>query len=254
MSRIYFRTQHEGTAELSGRERAWMGMLVRDLAATVLPVFGDGIEPRINPEHGDRFRRGSQIDRANVALWMGHDHLTPTLTDHDGTPLDSFSLQFNTVLALGSDPVALMARLHGQCELHCYVEGPDRAWMADLIDAGQAAKVMRPGQGWHQVAALLRGRDDQPVVCSYSVTEWFPNAYVADWGSIMSVLDDPDPREAALESWGALTDDERWTRALASLRSRPGGALAPAALRAAFDHGRSLFDLFHQPQPVASPA
>ncbi|GAA4304598.1 hypothetical protein GCM10023178_11830 [Actinomadura luteofluorescens] len=37
-----------------------------------------------------------------------------------------------------------LARLHAQCELHGYVEGPNRAWLADVIDQGPAAGVPAP--------------------------------------------------------------------------------------------------------------
>ena len=37
--------------------------------------------------------------------------------------------------------------------------------------------------GWENVAALLRNRDDAPVVCSYSVTDSFPNPTIARWAT-----------------------------------------------------------------------
>lgn len=87
----------------------------------------------------------------------------------------------------------LLARLHGQCEIHCYVEGVDRAWFADRIydalhvvvrthDDREDMELLRVGHscdqgqdiGWLKLMDWLRSRDDEPVVCSYSVTDQFP--------------------------------------------------------------------------------
>ena len=100
-----------------------------------------------------------------------------------GVSLDPSSVSLNTALALGSDPVRLAAKIHGWCEVHAWFDGPDRAWAADIIDQGLAAGIYRRGhpadagysQGWEQVQALLRERDDEPVVMSYSVCDQFPN-------------------------------------------------------------------------------
>jgi hypothetical protein len=139
MSRIYFTTQHEGTAELRGSERAWMGGLCSRLAAATVPDDRDQLDPHLTS--GSPLRR--MINQPAFPRWV-QTYLRGATSeagfiDRDGTPLDSQSLVLNTALALGSDPVALMARLDGQCEIHCYVEGVWRSWLADLIEQGGRA-------------------------------------------------------------------------------------------------------------------
>jgi hypothetical protein len=249
MSRVYFTTRHEGTVELLGCERAWMGLLCSELAAGVVPDWPERLEPRLTPDAPLRhwFEDGKlQVLRRWIRTYLGAGDDTAQFTDDDGTPLDTFSLVLNTALALGSNPVAVMARLHAQCEIHCYVEGEDRAWLADVIDRGLHDGVMRPGMGWDNVTELLRSiRGDwtDPVVTHYSVTAGFPNAHVADWEPPAGL--DPD---AAVDAWYDLPDNEQWELALNGLRSRPGRRLrlSPESLRARFEHEKSFFDLFHR--------
>ena len=162
-----------------GWERAWMGCFVRNIAAAFLPMTRGELVARINPAHqlaGETANTGQRLlaDRVNLELSHGFSG-RQVLADHDGTPLRGFDLQLNTVLAFGSDPACLFARLDGQCELHAYVEAPHRAWLAAVIEAGRASGLYRVGAGWEDVVALLRSRDDEPVVTSYSVTESFPS-------------------------------------------------------------------------------
>lgn len=120
-----------------------------------------------------------------------------------GVHLRTANLDLNTALVAGSDPVRLAAKLNGWCEQHCWVEGPDRKWLADIIDEGLRTGLYRRGfwyvgevtnmpakdhpnrkwsdQGWDDVLALLRESDDGPVVLSYSVTDGFPNSKIAGW-------------------------------------------------------------------------
>jgi hypothetical protein len=102
-------------------------------------------------------------------------------------------LGLNSLIAYGSDPVILAARLHGQCEIHCYVEGPNRAWLAEIIDRGRACGIYREGDAetsWESVAALLRSRDDEPAWCD-------------------------------------IPDEEQWRLCLEAIRSRDGLELRP---------------------------
>jgi hypothetical protein len=151
-----------------------------------------------------------------------------------GVKLRTANIDLNTALIAGSDPVALAAKIHGWCESHCWIEGPDREWLAEIIDEGVENGLFRRGfwyadtpdgpkdkwssQGWEEVLTLLRSRDDEPVVLSYSVSERFPNEYIAGW-------DGPE------DSWYDLPDAEQWERALTGLREqRPWARLAPDTL------------------------
>ncbi|PZG16487.1 hypothetical protein C1I95_17600 [Micromonospora craterilacus] len=189
----------------------------------------------------------------------------------------------NTALAAGSDPVRLAAKLRGYGEGHAWVEGSDRAWLADIIDQGLEAGIYRRGLwrsgtpdgprdqwtdlGWQQVIGFLRSRDDEPVVTSYSVTDGFPNRAIADWTPPVDPQWRPDwadggganewsemtaseqdswRRDHAAEQWYDLPDGERWELAMAGLRrTRPWARLAPDTLsEVAFGWPVSVYDLF----------
>jgi len=86
-----------------------------------------------------------------------------------------FDIKLNTALSSGNDAIKLMARLHGQCEVHCYVEGPNRNWLASIMRMGRRLHLYRDNEGWEAVIALLESNSVEPVVCSYSVCDSFPN-------------------------------------------------------------------------------
>lgn len=259
MSRIYFHTQHEGEAEVSGSERAHMGLIVTNLAASFLPEFSDRVVfdamvPEARRTYArDTYPDGRPVDPVTLERHgplLDKNYLRSSfsvgsercLFQHEGKPLETFSLQLNTVMALGSDPMCLFARLHAQCEIHAWVEGSDRAWLAGVIQQGLDAGLYRDGMGWDKVQELLRRGDEQPVVTSYSVTDGFPNQYVADW--VGPTDDEGEPLNE--DAWyDDHTDDERWDLAMAGLRKQKGmEAMSPETLRHDFGHGISMLDLF----------
>lgn len=217
MSRIYFHSQH-GTSEVRGSERAMAGGLCTDLLRVAL---------RLN----DRFMCPDDAARYLTLFPAGHyihgltrdERLRASIDTAVSVGDEFFTAALNTALDIGSDPVKLMARLHGQCEIHAYVEGPNRAWLADIIDGGRRIGVLRANMGWESVVTLLQSRDDGPVVTSYSVTEQFPNPGVADFHA--PETDDEDADE--YEAWEALPVEERWSLALAGIRSERGLELKP---------------------------
>lgn len=203
--------------------------------------------------------------------------------DVAGHRLRSSNVGLNTALAAGSDPVRLAAKLHGWCEIHAWVEGPDRAWLAGIIDEGLRAGMYRKGLwyadqpdgardkwsplGWEQVLELLRARDDEPVVTSYSVCDQFPNQDVADWEPTVNPSWVPDwavtdgrnewdemsaaeqdsyRRDHARDSWYDLPAERRWELAMAGLRRvRPWARFAPDTLaEVTFGPSVTVFDLF----------
>lgn len=212
MSRIYFHSEH-GTAELRGSERAMMGTFCSTLLVAAL-----GID-RAWVSDAKRFRKLLPADHYTQA---GDDDaflrsLKTWVCVGDGefgvtTKTEPFTAALNTALRIGGDAVKLMARLHGQCEVHAYVEGPNRAWLANIMERGREWKIFRPRQGWETVIQLLRERDDCPVVTSYSVCQQFPNPSIAGWR---------DDREG--DAFYELPHDERWSRALNGLRTSGGG-------------------------------
>lgn len=231
MSSIAFHDQNGETAYLHGSERSWMNALAGSVAWAVVPT---------------------ELEHLRLTFQFGSDR--PVFNDHDGTPLSSFSLELNTALVLGSDPVALAARLHGQCELHAYVEGPHREWLAGLMEAGRACGVYRPDQGWESVIELLRARADAPVVTSYSVGDSFPTTHVIqDDPPVWTPTEIDEWGEPNWDAWYDLPTAEQWALCMTALRARPEMLLelSPGNLRRRFGHARSLVDLFCVPAAVA---
>jgi len=276
MSRVYFHSQ-SGKAELWGGERAWLGSLVSDIALGFIGIHdhermrelirpGDSLlDERYYPRGGEQI---TWTERLKTSLRAGFDG-DGTLA-WQGKPISSFSLLLNTACAVGSDAVKLAARIHGQCEIHAYIEGIDRAWVAGIIDQGLKSGVFRRDTGykdrkesWEHVARFLRDRDDQPVVMSYSVCDSFPQRYLTDWeppvGSDLrppwwspedwDELSDSEredyKRESRDELWSELPDADRWDIAMTALRaSHAGLRISPADWDDfSFGHELSVLDL-----------
>lgn len=200
MSRIYFHSP-SGDAEVRGWERASFGVLTDDLCARfMLTKFPNDAEVAALKE---MFSIPSGYRDASLFL------------RHDWEPW--FTVALNTTLRVGSDPIKLAARIHGQCEVHCWVAGPNRAWLARIIQQGREIGFYRRDSGWEEVMVLLRSRDDEPVVLSYSVCESFPNA---------NHLPDPEgwDREKLGSDWFyELSKEETWARAFPALVESGGG-------------------------------
>lgn len=239
MSRIYFTTP-DREAELLGSERAYMGQLAARTALAViapstlnsgeLMSLSDGIYEM--PADGWRWEQSwsTWFSVGNGRLRVG-DQLVETV-----------DLALNTLLATCSPSLALLARLHGACEIHAFIEADDASWFAGLIDDGRRENVLRAGSGWESVADLARAVADGapgPIVTHYSVCESFPSEWIAGW---------TPPRDAdGEENWDAWYDlpaTERWALAEAGMRARLYDyRIAPDTLFGGFASGASAFDL-----------
>ncbi len=251
MSRIYFHSP-SGEAVLRGSERAWLANLATSIAEGLLKIEGGEDAERllklVPPDH--HLRKSADGSPGWFAPWKRTFHLSwsgmfseRTFTWR-GQPLNPFSINLNTALKIGNDPIKLAARLHAQCEIHAWVDGPNRAWLADIIDEGLEAGLYRctlrrdadsfgcaseTDQGWNDVTALLRLCDDEPVITSHSSGDQFPCSTTADY-----------------RAWEALSADERWAAAMAELRAdtESGLELTPADWKTFnFRHGLTAFDL-----------
>ena len=247
MSRVYFHSPH-GQAELLGSERAYASCLTQNITTGLLELdrfrTADQLMPLVHPGHylnsidpgspawATSFRIAFHTDSGGFLTWRGHD-------------LDPLTLTLNTAMLVGNDHVRLLARLHGQCELHGWVDGPNRQWLGDLIRAGLRSGLYRDGAGWDNIAALLGQRDDEPVVMSYSVTSGFPGPRAADWQPTLGDDGEPVRRDDWTEEFYELDDAEQWGRGVAWLRRQPGSLeLTPHRFGSyRFGHGLTVLDL-----------
>lgn len=256
MSRVYFHSP-SGDAELLGAERHWLGSLISKLATGLLDAeHNREILARLLPPGHSLAGRSSQPNWPELyALYFRSGD--GALVQHSGRDLSTFSFALNTAAAMGSDAVKLAARIHGQCEIHAWVDGPNRAWIADIMQAGLDSGAFRKGlwhkpagsserkwvsMGWEDVITLLRSRADEPVVTSYSVCDSFPDPFVGDW---MKQVPDGVDRARQDDAWYELDDAERWARSMAGLRESSGGLeIKPDDWRSfRFTHELTVLDL-----------
>lgn len=131
MSHIAFRTPGQ-SALVGGRERAYLAHLVWRLTRGLLdlestrPMDAAAVQRWHSLlrryEHG---RDREVVGDFETALHVAYDGFICA-----GRQWDPFRLQMNTALQFGSDDIRLAARVHGQCEVHGWVAGPNRAWLA----------------------------------------------------------------------------------------------------------------------------
>lgn len=263
MSSITFHSPR-GEVSISGRERAWMGIICNDFRKMQMGLtqFGDldWVEHVFMPGHyihNDAVamrRAGTDAERADIKWRLSKSidtyfHVGDTgPVVLDGKPVDLFCLTLNSALQWGNPAVQLAAKLHGQCEIHCYVEGEDRAWLADLVEKAVEAGVFRPEpsgyDGWEKLAEFLRSTEAEPVVTSYSVTDTFPNPSFAPDGLD---LDQDDPWEA----WSRIETAKQWEYGMAKLRAEPGLQLSPERLGNRFGDGMAAREFMRRAKAIA---
>ncbi|MBG0818350.1 hypothetical protein [Planomonospora sp. ID82291] len=265
MSRIRF-TSPSGQAELLGSEYAHLGLLCRRIALGLLDLHGIGSPVRdrlwdLTPANhtARRYRTGEPGWLNGWASAYRSSFFTDAegLIVFGGCKVSTFELALNTALQVGSAGVKLAARVYGQAEIHAFVEGPNRAWLAGVIDQGLAEGVLRRGfrpgsgidrgpvaawveTGWAAVTELLRARDDEPVVLSSTLGDtFFPSAAAVGWRPLAGAdLTPPswrgssewenlgevareEYREATVEElFGDLDPVEKWRVAMDGLRRR----------------------------------
>jgi hypothetical protein len=111
---------------------------------------------RADPGGTSRSLRAALGGYSDCLAWNGHR-------------VDQFTLALNTALVVGSDPLRLSARVHGSCEIHGWVDGPNRSWLAHVVEEGLASGVLRRAhqtqyENWPGVVALLRSTSRTAVV------------------------------------------------------------------------------------------
>lgn len=295
MSRVYFHSP-SAELELLGSERAWLGHLAAgpaeaawdldgatsfDRASAVMEMVPEVPDGEFGSNYLHKYWHEARTqDAANklvYADWKPGQFSGPTnieplrrLVDAlklslrvtgvrlevAGVRLNSSNVDLNTALVAGSDPVRLAAKIHGWCESHCWVAGPDRAWLAGIIGQGRTSGLYRAAAGWEEIKAGLEARDDEPVVMSYSVSDEFPNAFVGDWmppwpegvpetWDALTVAQRKE-RDERQNAWYELAPDERWRIAFEGLgRTKPWLQLTPESLTEfTFSTPVTVYDLF----------
>lgn len=291
VSRIYFHFDDGDSLEILGSERAHFSLMAEDFAKGMLglaPGYGYGsdlierVGAFIDPAHplASMAPRTARWDRTlSTSLnSFGRDEVF-SWKEHS---LPGIDLVANTVLAAGSDPMRLAIKIHLLCEIHGYVMGYHRGWLADLIEEGYEEGLYRKGfkraddkhsmdellgkevpeeakvfqsMGWPELVAKLREGRSGPVVMSDSVTEGFPNEHTAgwmplwpegvekDWGALST--EQQEERSDRQEEWLNLPHHRHWDLAVKGLKGRLA-PIEPKTLRTRrFGYGISLIDLLN---------
>jgi hypothetical protein len=137
MSAVNFASEH-GTARLHGSEGHYLAHLPYAVALGFLNAdsyrarerFADIINPASDlhglPDHafGGFFATAWRTDLFDNFAWHGHR-------------LDTFQISLNTALAIGGDPLKFACRF--AFAGYPWVDGPHRAWLADIINEGPPA-------------------------------------------------------------------------------------------------------------------
>ncbi|BAD58876.1 hypothetical protein [Nocardia farcinica] len=224
MSRIYFHSP-SGDAEVSGRERTHFGLITHEtsIAHLIGTVGRFNLRRVLHPESW-AYQAAEGVDTRMLSLALGPFGEDKGAFVHNGKRVNHWHLLLNTLIQQSGDSIRLAARIHAQCEVHGYVEGPDRAWLADLIEDARVDGVFRADMGWETVIELLRARDDEPVVMSYSLCDPFPNPWSTTWTpESVERADDEDDQGEDRESWYQLPHAEQWATGLAWLRDEANG-------------------------------
>jgi hypothetical protein len=207
MSRIYLHSI-EGSVAVQGTERHYMGYLISGLALAFLDrVYRDELRLVCKDSYVSEARSDAEFDRY-FAVWLRTG--TGKFVGADGKYIDPFAVQLNTAYRAGSDPIKLMTRIHGQCELHCYIREPNKVFVRAIILEGLHKGLFRDNVGWVQAADFL-GSTPGNVVFSTSVGSSFPNAELAGMG----------------EEFDKLHPTEQWNAAWANLQKESGLEITP---------------------------
>ncbi|NJO65993.1 MAG: hypothetical protein HC836_50380 [Richelia sp. RM2_1_2] len=188
MSYIEFKTK-SGSIELSGIERHYSAFLCSSISFMPLSLLLSNYE--LNPfveALKTVLDKNCYLSKMNcrdfcsaIATWWQvsqEDKLVFTIKEKEVNP-SLFSIQLNTLLRTGSDPVKLLARLQGQCENHCFVRAKNKKWLVSIIEDGLKSGLFRKGHSksnWQTVIDFLNINDTEDVVCSYSVCDSFPES------------------------------------------------------------------------------
>jgi hypothetical protein len=93
----------------------------------------------------------------------------------------------NFAMRVGNPLIHIMARLHGQCEIHAYIKKNNFSWFKDIIQEGLDKKILRDkirvgkkeySTGWTELIEMLETTEGNEIVTSFTVCEEFPMIYL----------------------------------------------------------------------------
>lgn len=215
MSRIYFHAR-DGEAKVRGMERylfaSWASQAMINALRLDDRMLQDSPFAKVLPKDLYIFRSPREIDGRSLKNWLtvGYDKSLPM----GASRVNLFDMALNTLIHAGGETMKFGARIHGQCEIHGWVDGPNREWLAGIIERGMESHMMRRDMGWQGAINLLKASSESPVVLSYSVCHSFPNYALAG-------IDGED--EKAFEAWEKLSEGEQWDTCMAILREERAG-------------------------------
>lgn len=127
--------------------------------------------------------------------WSLFDKLYAAMVDVNCIrPQDDGQAALNTAIVMGSPPLQFLACMAGMGDPWFWIEGKDRAWLADVIDQGYKLGVMREGldgnghrvsHGWEELAAFLREDAVLPIVTTYG----------SNFGPVTDLITEGDPEK-----------------------------------------------------------
>lgn len=226
LSRLYFHGI-EYDSEICGTERHYASWVCKHLTLAFLSAFFayPGMERntlldlvRSKENYGEILYEGKNFFEHNFENWFMNESNDGFLIN--GVFHSNFEIHLNTTLRLGNDQMKLYARLHGQCEIHCYVEHENMMWFSNIIENGLKNYIFRRDAGWENVISHLRHEfaedRNEPIVTSFSVTDEFPNREIcgiSDW----SLKD--------IDTWYDIPFEKRWQMGVRNLRAKDGGLM-----------------------------
>ena len=214
---------------IAGCERASMGVTITSLFTSYICVENhkDVLLSKLPKDHYIHDIDDIRMDTLTRALsGFGIDK-------YIGHKTRSFGMQLNTAYKLGSDPIKLFARLHGQCEIHCYFNLDDADFICNIIQQGLDIGLYRYDLGWEKlltgIQSIKNNKNYRHVVCSFSVTESFPNDSVAGYDE---------------EKYYKLSYKKQWNIAISELVKEKGLCISPNNWEDFyFDYNETIFDL-----------
>lgn len=210
MSRVYFHML-DGTVEVHGSERHRAAQLVEGIGASILSRYVEQLGL-------DRSYEQPGMLRAHFSMLDGRIKVA-------GREINGWQLLLNTALDTGNEAICFLTKFHAQSEIHAWVAGEHRAWLAGVIEQAIELKIVRPevphkpgepfSTGWRELIAALRRTDANPVVMSYSVTAQFPNYQL--WNGDE---DNPIPEDASerSEAFYDHTLSKQWDLCMPAIR------------------------------------